>query len=258
LVAGPFTSAAGDAGLDLPPGYRGFAVRELKDALAHAVVLAPAEGAGTLVWTRRFDIVEWALVVEPDEPLRTARRVLYAGMNALADAVAVHCPPEKPVVFGWPDTLQLDGGIVGGVQLVVPEGAAEEDVPPWLAMGFMLRSFVHVKGGSDATSLDLPLVRGTSLESEGFEIMDGAALIGSFARHFMVYVDRWQELGFAAVGRTYLERLPHKAAQPHRIAETGDLEIRDLMRGGGVDNKSLIAALAAPQWRDPETGEPWL
>ena len=34
----------------------------------------------------RFDLAEFAVVLEPDEPLRTARRAFYAGMVALTEA----------------------------------------------------------------------------------------------------------------------------------------------------------------------------
>ena len=59
------------------------------------------------------------VVLEPDEPLRTARRAFYAGMNALADALLVHAPPEKPIAIDWPDALRVDGGLVGGGRLDV-------------------------------------------------------------------------------------------------------------------------------------------
>ena len=59
--------------------------------------MPPELGAGTLVYVGRFDLAEFAVVLEPDEPLRTARRAFYAGMAALADALAAHAPPEKPI-----------------------------------------------------------------------------------------------------------------------------------------------------------------
>ena len=76
------------AGLDLPPGYRAIALREYKDAMAHAKAIAATDGAGTLVFVRRFDTVEFAVVLEPEEPLGEARRAIYAIMNAVADALA--------------------------------------------------------------------------------------------------------------------------------------------------------------------------
>src|SRR3712207_8603271 len=91
--------------LSLPPPYSLIALRESGDAFAHACRIAEEAGAGTLVWVRRFDLIEFAVVLEPEEPLRSARRALYCGMIALADAIAAHCPPERDVTFEWPDTV---------------------------------------------------------------------------------------------------------------------------------------------------------
>src|SRR5215471_20227017 len=88
--------------LDLPPPFRAVTLREVGDAFAHATSVAAEEGAGTLVHVGRFDLAEFAVVLEPDEPLKTARRTLYAGLAALADALAVHAPPERPITFDWP------------------------------------------------------------------------------------------------------------------------------------------------------------
>ena len=46
----------------LPPGFSLVSLRESGDAFVHAVKLAPEAGAATLVWVRRFDLVEFALV----------------------------------------------------------------------------------------------------------------------------------------------------------------------------------------------------
>src|SRR5438067_13920818 len=85
--------------LDLPPPFHLVTLREVGDAFAHARRVAAAEGAGTLVHVGRFDLAEFAVVLEPDEPLRSARRALYIGLCALVDALAVHAPPERPIGF---------------------------------------------------------------------------------------------------------------------------------------------------------------
>src|SRR5712672_926751 len=87
--------------LDLPPPFRAVTLREVGDAFAHASAIAAEEGAGTLVYVGRFDLAEFAVVLEPDEPLRTARRAFYAGCAALADALTVYAPPEKLIDFVW-------------------------------------------------------------------------------------------------------------------------------------------------------------
>src|SRR5262245_32480688 len=126
--------------LDLPPPFRLITLREVGDAFAHARRIAPVEGAGTIVQVGRFDLVEFAVVLEPEEPLSTARRALYAGLCALGDALAVHAPPERPISFDWPDLVRVDGGLVGGARLAWPEDAAENEPPPWLVFGATIRT----------------------------------------------------------------------------------------------------------------------
>ena len=265
---GPSFTPPSDAGLDLPPGYNVVTLRESGDAFAHAQQIAATEGAGTLVWVRRFDTVEFALVLEPEQPLAGARRVLYAVMNAAADAIATHCPPERPLEFSWPDTIMLDGGILGGAQLAWPKGCAEDATPDWLVAGVMVRSVVAVKrdiadvlaqepSRGLGTQLDQVQRRGTSLEAEGFEMMDAGQLIGSFCRHFLVYLDQWQEKGFVPVGQLYLSRMPEERGVKRGIDGNGDLLVRTLAKPE-PERMPLLPALAVPQWLDPETGEPWL
>src|SRR3954468_22900414 len=86
------------AALDLPPGFRAVTLREVGDAFAHAKANAAELGAGTLVFVGRFDLVEFAVVLGPDEPLRTAPRAFYAGMAALTDALMAYAPPERTIV----------------------------------------------------------------------------------------------------------------------------------------------------------------
>ena len=57
-------------GIELPPPFRLVTLREVGDAFAHASAHAAEEGAGTLVYVGRFDLAEFAVVLEPDEPLR--------------------------------------------------------------------------------------------------------------------------------------------------------------------------------------------
>lgn len=243
--------------LELPPAFRALGLREHQDAFSHARAVAATEGAGTLVWVRRFDTVEFAIVVEPEEPLREARRVLYAGMAAAGDALATFSPPEKPLTFGWPATFLFDGGIIGGARLAWPDDAAEDAVPDWLVLGFIIRTVLPLAGGR-AHALDVASVQGTSLEAEGFDMLDQPELIASVARHFMVYVDLWQEKGFVPVGQAYLARLPEQKGVKRGIDVNGDLLLRKLPDIKTVERQDLVAAVQKPEWLDPATGEPLL
>ena len=161
----------------------------------------PTSGAGTLVWVRRYDLVEFAVVLEPDEPLSSARRALFAGMNALGDAISSHCPPEREVNFDWPDAIRFDGGLLGGARLGWPADCAEADVPAWLVFGVILRAadMAHIE--------EVQAASGVALLSEGFEMIDTDAIIESFSRHLMTAFDQWNERGFDAIARDYLARL---------------------------------------------------
>ncbi len=259
-LASPEIFGAGDGSdrLSLPPGFDLVALREGGDAFAYAREIASRRGAGTLVWVKRFDLVEFAVVLEPDEPLVAARRALYAGMCAMADSLAVHCPPEKPVHFHWPDALLFDHGLIGGGRLAWPEGAAEDAPPEWLVFGGMMRTAV-VRDRASGVSLEPGAwTVGTALEVEGFEEIDAGALVESFCRHLMVHVDGWGEKGFRKVGRDWLSRCPEHPSAKRGIDGNGDLLVHPAGEVGAAQRLDLLAALAEVKWYDRETREPRL
>jgi biotin-(acetyl-CoA carboxylase) ligase len=235
--------------LDLPPPFTLVTLREVGDAFAHAVEIAPKQGAGTLVYVGRFDLAEFAVVLEPDEPLRTARRALYMGMVALIDALLAHAPPEKPVEIDWPDAIRVDGGLVGGGRLAWPQGASEDQPPDWLVFGGMIRT---VSMGENEPGLN-PLA--AALEEEGFTDLAAGALVESFARHLMVHTDAWQEYGFDAVAKEYVKHLPRDRGLRRDIDESGNLLVRRMGKVE-VERKKLLPLLGAPSWLDPKSRGP--
>jgi biotin-(acetyl-CoA carboxylase) ligase len=235
--------------LALPPPFTAIRLREVGDAFAHAVAIAPEKGAGTLVHVGRFDLAEFAVVLEPDEPLLKARRTFYAGMAALADALAAHAQPDTSITIDWPDSLLVNQGLVGGGRLAWPHDIAEDQTPEWLVFGGMIRT-VSMSGVEPGLN---PLV--TALEEEGFTDVMSTHLVESFARNFMRIVDSWQESGFAAVTKSYIERMPREQGVRRDIDENGDLMLR---RVGKVDvtRQKLLPRLAQPAWFDPATRGP--
>ena len=108
--------------LTLPPPYAPRAI--IGDVLEQAVAIAPSEGAGTLLWCHAPGRLSFAVVLEPETALAEARRAFLAGMVALAEAVAAHCPPEHGITFRWPDEIRFDTGRLGGARLAVAPGGA--------------------------------------------------------------------------------------------------------------------------------------
>ena len=243
-----FSHSAG-AALDLPPPFSLVTLREVGDAFEHGKTIASDAGAGTLVHVGRFDLSEFAVVLEPEEPLASARCAFYACMVALRQALLVYAPPERPISFGWPDSVRVDGGLIGGGRLAWPLGTGENEPPRWLVFGATIR--LVSLAAKDAGLRPLA----TALDEEGFDDAGSGRLVESFARHLMVAVDAWRAGEFVTVARTYLENLALEKGASPSLDANGDLLIR--WRGKSEpDRHALAAALVAPSWLDARTGGP--
>lgn len=233
-----------------PPLVTPHKLREIDDAFTTARREASEAGAGALYYVGRFAMLDFALVLEPEEPLRLARKIFFAGMNALADTLAVGAPPEKPITFEYPGSIYFDSALIGGGRLAWPEGASEDAVPDWLVFSAMIRA-----GGMRDLGIGLtPEV--TTLDDEGFDAWHPEEFAASFSRHFMVEVDSWVEKGFRAIGPRYLDRLPRIGKQARRGIDTnGDLLIHHDGQEG-AERIPLLSRLAAPAWYDPDENEP--
>ncbi|WP_235884666.1 biotin/lipoate--protein ligase family protein [Bradyrhizobium frederickii] len=237
--------------IHLPPPFTLVRLRESGDAFAHACRIAPESGAGTLVYVGRFDLAEFAVVLEPAEPLRGARRAFYAGMVALTDALRAYAPPSKPITIGWPDEVRIDGGLVGGGRMGWPSDADEDAPPPWLVFAAMIRTV--------AMSDDDPGVHplASALDQEGFGEVGAVQITESFARHLMLALDRWRVDGFDSLARDYLTRMPRERQTMQRIDDRGDVLTRRIGTDR-VERSDLVQALATPSWLDPSLGGPRL
>lgn len=245
------STAAHRSELSLPPLYSLVSLRERGDAHAHACSIAAEAGAGTLVRVKRFDMAEFAVVLEPSEPLATARKAFLCGMAAVADALSTHAPPEKPLTFDWPGGIRCDGARIGGGRLAWPEGCGEKEEPAWLVFSAMITlSRTFPEPGFYPNS--------TSLVEEGFEDVDADMIIESFSRHLMVHFDAWTGKGFRSVAEAYLERVPRDRPSERRSFDPeGNLLVK-ANATGRVDKRPLVPGLRAAEWLDPATGAPKL
>lgn len=233
----------------LPPPFTLVRLREAGDAFAHACRTAEESGAGTLVYVGRFDLAEFAVVLEPHEPLRSARRAFYAGMVALSDALRAYAPPNKEVAIEWPDAIRVDGGLVGGGRLGWPPLANEDEPPPWLVFGAMIRTAAMT---DEEPGLHPP---GSAFDQEGFGGSCAVQVTESFARNLMLAVDRWLVDGFESLGREYLSRLSRERQMFQGIDDNGDL----LLRRVGAEHTErldLVNALEGVSWLDAKVGGP--
>lgn len=172
--------------LSLPPPYDLLTLPPNGDAFAHALAVAAERGAGTLVWVPMAEAVDLAVVLEPEEAWAVCCDVLYAGLVAAWDALAVEVPPERPLAFADGGRIVYDGVPVGEVRLAAGEGALPADrVPSHLVLGVRI-----------------------TIE-EGFLVLESKQFVEHFARYLMLTLDTWQTAGREAVLAQYRRRPTH-------------------------------------------------
>jgi|SRR6516165_3731943 hypothetical protein len=225
--------------LDLPPGFSLVTLQDDRDPFLHACGIGVAAGAGIFVLATGFERLEFAVILEPGEALASARRGFFAGMTALANAIALHCPPEKPIAFAWPHAIRIDGAVMGWGRLGWPEVCAENAVPEWMVFAAVVNA-----AGTGASDPGF-----TSLEAEGFETGSARSIAESFARHLKLTFDLWEEQGFERIAQSYIERLDLKAeGELLTIADNGDLLILGHEKGSATKRLPLAPALRALAW----------
>jgi hypothetical protein len=180
------------------------------------------------------------VVLEPHQLLAEARLAFLAGMTALGDALAAHCPPERPVRLVWPDEVVYDTARIGGGRFAVAPGTAEDAVPEWMVFAAELIA--------DRDHLEEPgrFPGSTSLKEEAFDPAED--IVSTFASYLMLYFDRWTHEGFDAVGNRFLMRVDPPLLRGVRRLE-GDRMV-EITPSGGRRFPALPEALARQGWRD--------
>ncbi len=187
----------------IPPAYRLVALASDIDLESEARRMA-VEGAddGTLLWVGRDDKLDCAVILHPDDPLKRAVLVAYVAMLGLGDALSVVVPPLTEVTYTWPNRIEANGADVATVGIEVPNGAAAGSVPGWLVV-FAGANVAPLP--TKGSKVDLSV---TSLAEEGCHGVGPAELLEAFARHFLTWVNRWQDDGFEPVRAMWLRHAP--------------------------------------------------
>lgn len=241
--------------LRLPPAFVHHPAGQ-GDLMAQAVALAPDHGAGTFLTQVRNagprQILGMAVVLEPDLPLGQARLAFLLAMVALADAMAAHCPPERPVRLTWPDEILFDKARIGGARLahapVAGDGGVPDRVsdrgpdrgPDWVV--FCAEILLDRPGLAEPGQHP----QSTSLHEEGFD--PPARLVETFASYLMLYADRWVHDGPDSVTNRYLMRIDPPLLKGVRRID-GD-RLVEITPSGGRRFAPLSEALRDAAWRD--------
>lgn len=180
--------------LSFPPLMSGEAV--VGDALAAACARA-AEGCDAGLITYRLDGTEMqaALVFAPEVPLARAAAMLPLCGVGFQNALGALSPPEVAVQLEWNGGIRVNGAACGALRMMASttDPAA---VPDWLVVGFTLPLYPANDPDMAQTGLNPDQ---TALYAEGCAEVQPPALVESWARHTLHWINRWEDLGPASL-----------------------------------------------------------
>lgn len=222
----------------LPPLFDLHVIADGRAAADHALALA-AGGAdpATVVWTEREDVMETAIVLAPETSLDQAANVLFCGGLGLADALAAVIPAGVDVALVWPGRVLVNEREAGTLSLRAPARIAHESVPDWL----VIAAEVRVTGTPPEDRSGQRSGWGTTtLDFERCGEIGPADLLEAFCRHFLVWVNRFQDDGFEPV-RAAWHDYGRRAPKDQEI-RIGRRHLRGSYAGLGPDGALLLSA----------------
>lgn len=239
---------------NFPPLLRPFAVPSDLDPFERCVQLA-VEGAeaGTLLWSFGQDTCEGAVVLAPEQPREPSLPIVLVAMLGLGDGLGALVPPVVAVTFGWPDRVEVNGGVVGGVRCASAPTETADAVPDWLVIGFRI-----AMRGAQASAQAAEDRQRTTLADEGCGEVTTIDLLEEFGRHFLSWINRWQEAGVKPVQQAWLSRATGLGKQVDvrvgKLVRTGifegltDTGAMRLVKGGVAQTIPLDEAMRVPTW----------
>lgn len=158
-------------------------------------------GAGDLVWARDTSRLDCAVVLEPEVERDACPEMLFLTMVALGDAIGALAPPEVAVRYRWPQVVTVNGAVAGRAFLVMSDETHDDGAPRFLVAGAEI-AIRHERDVADPGNAPDK----TTLFEEGCAEMDRTALIESFSRHFLAWIDTWEADGFGPIHDMWLGR----------------------------------------------------
>jgi len=189
------------SGAIFPPLFRGEGVAASVDPFDKAVALAlQGTDPGLIVHHATATRLEAAIILAPECPLEDAMAMVFAASLGFGDALGALAPPEVGVHMVWPGTLRVNGARCANIRAAAATKTPEE-IPDWLVIGLTVRLFPE-RGGLEAG--ETPDV--TSLVEEGCGLIPPTALLESWARHMLVWINTWLDSGMAPLHRDWRSR----------------------------------------------------
>jgi|GEM_PF-63608 len=163
-------------------------------------------GAGDLVWSTSMDVAHCAIVLEPEISAEKTLTMMPLAMVAIADCLGAICPPNLGITFGWPGLIYANGARVGNVSLYLPPETSFDKVPDYAVLSLAIKIKWPADNYTASQSEPGNDLRKTVLYEEGCGDIDSRQIISSWSRHFLTWIDTWQQEGFEPVHENWLFR----------------------------------------------------
>lgn len=196
----------------LPVAYELITLDRVDSVLEEAARRAgQGAGEGTVIWSReQSDAVTrrgktWyspagnlhcAVIIEPEYDITTAEQLLYVAAISAGTAIADLLTPMTGLRYRWPNHIYINDLKSGMLQL----RAARENTERyrWLAIGLN----VNVAGHPPNPEPE----RFNSMHASGTEDVTAGALLDVYCRHFLSWINRWADEGFAPARKAWVQR----------------------------------------------------
>ncbi len=176
-----------------PPLLSGHEVPTGDCPFAHAVTMA-REGcdAGNVTYARGQDTLRAAIVFAPEVTLARAAMMMPVCGIGFQNALGALAPPEVAVHLQWNGTIRINGAPAGRLRMAA-EPADPAQVPDWLVVGLEVSIFAPEERTHERTALML----------EGCGDVEPAHLLEAWARHSLLWINRWEEDGNPPIVREW-------------------------------------------------------
>jgi len=186
----------------LPPLLSKEKVSKEIDAFQKAISSAKISETGTVFYSEKNDMVDIAILLNPEVNQKKCNHMIYVLTVAAGDAIGALAPPEVIVTNSFPGYIYLNKGEAGVVNFAIDIQKKEDQIPEWLVLGFKLKLKQFDDIEQDHLDPDI-----TSLETEGAGFISRTRMIESVSRHFLAWLNQWEEEGFAPVVKMWNQRI---------------------------------------------------
>lgn len=158
-----------------------------------AVALA-REGcdAGLVTYVRDREVLRAAIVFAPEVALSSAAIMLPVCGIGFQNALGALAPPEVAVHLEWNGTIRINGAPTGRLRMAA-DGKDPGEVPDWLVVGLEVNIFPPDENSHERTALML----------EGCGDVEPVTLLEAWARHSLLWINRWEEDGSPPIIREW-------------------------------------------------------